>query len=51
MSALSLANYWHPIAMTSEIVAQPRRFMLLGEPIVAFGVESAMDEMADSRTG
>ncbi len=32
----SLGSYWHPIAMTSEIVAQPRRFMLLGEPIVAF---------------
>jgi phenylpropionate dioxygenase-like ring-hydroxylating dioxygenase large terminal subunit len=32
----SLGSYWHPIAMTSEIEEQPRRFMLLGEPVVAF---------------
>jgi len=36
----SLGSYWHPIAMTSEIGEQPRRFMLLGEPIVAFRDEN-----------
>jgi phenylpropionate dioxygenase-like ring-hydroxylating dioxygenase large terminal subunit len=32
----SMGSYWHPIAMAAEVVEQPRRFMLLGEPIVAF---------------
>lgn len=32
----SLGSYWHPIAMASEVVEQPRRFTLLGESIVAF---------------
>lgn len=32
----SMGSYWHPIAMSAEVVEQPRRFMLLGEPLVAF---------------
>jgi phenylpropionate dioxygenase-like ring-hydroxylating dioxygenase large terminal subunit len=32
----SMGSYWHPIALAAEVVAQPQRFMLLGEPIVAF---------------
>jgi phenylpropionate dioxygenase-like ring-hydroxylating dioxygenase large terminal subunit len=36
MSALSLANYWHPIAMSREVVEQPKSFTLLGERLVAF---------------
>jgi phenylpropionate dioxygenase-like ring-hydroxylating dioxygenase large terminal subunit len=32
----SMGSYWHPIAQAAEVVEQPRRFMLLGEPLVAF---------------
>ena len=32
----TLANFWHPIALASEVVEQPRPFKLLDEPIVAF---------------
>ncbi len=35
-AAPSMGSYWHPIALAAEVVAQPQRFMLLGEPIVAF---------------
>jgi len=33
---VTLANYWHPIASSDEVVEQPRPFRLLGEPLVAF---------------
>ena len=29
----SMGSYWHPIGVAAEVVEQPRRFMLLGEPI------------------
>ncbi len=32
----TLANYWHPIATSEEVVEQPRPFRLLGEQLVAF---------------
>ncbi len=32
----SLKNYWHPIALSHEVVEQPRPFTLLGEALVAF---------------
>ena len=36
MPNLSLTNYWHPIATSEEVVDQPKAFVLLGEPLVAF---------------
>jgi phenylpropionate dioxygenase-like ring-hydroxylating dioxygenase large terminal subunit len=36
MAALSLANYWHPIATVEEVSERPARFTLLGEQLVAF---------------
>jgi phenylpropionate dioxygenase-like ring-hydroxylating dioxygenase large terminal subunit len=36
VAALSLGNYWHPIATSKEVTAQPKQFTLLGERIVAF---------------
>jgi phenylpropionate dioxygenase-like ring-hydroxylating dioxygenase large terminal subunit len=32
----TLANYWHPVCATADVIEQPRRFTLLGEHIVAF---------------
>lgn len=34
--ALTLANYWHPIAPADEVTTAPRAFTLLGERIVVF---------------
>jgi phenylpropionate dioxygenase-like ring-hydroxylating dioxygenase large terminal subunit len=45
--APSLGSYWHPIAMASEVVEQPRRFTLLGEPIVAFRDEHGVAAFKD----
>ena len=35
-ATVTLANYWHPIATSDEVVDQPRSFRLLGEQVVAF---------------
>jgi phenylpropionate dioxygenase-like ring-hydroxylating dioxygenase large terminal subunit len=43
----SMGNYWHPIATAAEVVEQPRRFMLLGEPIVAFRDEQGVAAFKD----
>lgn len=32
----TLASHWHPIATVDEITEQPRRFLLLDQPLVAF---------------
>jgi phenylpropionate dioxygenase-like ring-hydroxylating dioxygenase large terminal subunit len=32
----TLANYWHPVAISYEVSDQPRSFKLLGVPIVLF---------------
>lgn len=32
----TLANYWHPVCATADVIEQPRRFTLLGEHIVAY---------------
>jgi phenylpropionate dioxygenase-like ring-hydroxylating dioxygenase large terminal subunit len=34
--AVTLANFWHPVALSSEVTEQPRQFELLGELIVMF---------------
>lgn len=43
----SLANYWHPIGMSTEIGQQPKPFKLLGEPIVAFRDEQGVAAFKD----
>lgn len=43
----SMGNYWHPIATVADVVEQPRRFMLLGEPIVAFRDEQGVAAFKD----
>ena len=43
----SMGSYWHPIALAAEVVEQPRRFMLLGEPIVAFRDEQGVAAFKD----
>lgn len=48
----SLANYWHPMALVSDVDEQPRRFTLLGEDLVAFrhgGEISAMRDLCVHR--
>jgi phenylpropionate dioxygenase-like ring-hydroxylating dioxygenase large terminal subunit len=43
----SLASYWHPIGLAADVTEQPRRFMLLGEPIVAFRDEQGVAAFKD----
>jgi len=48
----SLANYWYPIGLASDVDEQPRRFTLLGEDLVAFrhgGEISAMRDLCVHR--
>jgi len=33
---VTLANFWHPVALSAEVTEQPRQFELLGELIVMF---------------
>ena len=35
---VTLADFWHPIAESSDVTTQPRRFGLLGVDLVAFRV-------------
>jgi nitrite reductase/ring-hydroxylating ferredoxin subunit len=32
----TLAQYWHPIGTSEDVTGEPRRFLLLGEALVAF---------------
>ncbi|MBS1881355.1 MAG: aromatic ring-hydroxylating dioxygenase subunit alpha [Actinobacteria bacterium] len=36
VAAPTLANYWHPIAESSDLTEQPKRFQLLGTELVGF---------------
>ncbi len=36
MTKVTLANFWHPIAVADEVTEAPQQFTLLGEKIVAF---------------
>jgi phenylpropionate dioxygenase-like ring-hydroxylating dioxygenase large terminal subunit len=42
-----MGSYWHPLALAAEVVEQPRRFMLLGEPLVAFRDEHGVAVFKD----
>jgi len=43
----SLANYWHPIALASEVDERPKKFTLLGEDVVAFRDTGGVVAMRD----
>jgi phenylpropionate dioxygenase-like ring-hydroxylating dioxygenase large terminal subunit len=43
----SMGSYWHPIALAAEVAEQPRRFKLLGEPVVAFRDEHGVAVFKD----
>ncbi len=36
VAQVTLANFWHPVALSEEVTDQPKRFELLGEQIVMF---------------
>ncbi len=46
-NAPSMENFWHPLATSEEVTAQPKQFMLLGEKIVAFRDEAGVVAFKD----
>lgn len=45
--APSLAAYWHPIGRAEDVTDQPKAFMLLDEPIVAFRDDEGVASFKD----
>jgi phenylpropionate dioxygenase-like ring-hydroxylating dioxygenase large terminal subunit len=43
----TLANYWHPIARSEDVVEQPKQFELLSEKICAFRTEDGVSAFKD----
>ncbi len=43
----TLANYWHPIARSEDVVEQPRQFELLSEKICAFRTAEGVSAFKD----
>jgi phenylpropionate dioxygenase-like ring-hydroxylating dioxygenase large terminal subunit len=43
----TLANFWHPIAAAEDVTCEPRRFLLLGEELVAFRDEHGVAVFKD----
>jgi phenylpropionate dioxygenase-like ring-hydroxylating dioxygenase large terminal subunit len=41
------ARYWHPIARSDEVTDQPKRYVLLGEPLVAFRTSDGLGVLKD----
>jgi phenylpropionate dioxygenase-like ring-hydroxylating dioxygenase large terminal subunit len=41
------ARFWHPIALSGEVTERPRRFELLGEPLVAFRTADGLGVLKD----
>jgi phenylpropionate dioxygenase-like ring-hydroxylating dioxygenase large terminal subunit len=41
------ARYWHPIARSRDVTDRPRRYMLLGEPLVAFRTSDGLGVLKD----
>jgi phenylpropionate dioxygenase-like ring-hydroxylating dioxygenase large terminal subunit len=39
--------YWHPLAHETDVTSKPRRFMLLGEELVAFRTEAGVSVFKD----
>lgn len=46
-SAQALGSYWHPLATSEDVDAQPRRFSLLGDFVVAFRDENGVAVFRD----
>jgi nitrite reductase/ring-hydroxylating ferredoxin subunit len=42
-----LSQYWHPIAESSELTDQPRRYTLLDEKLVAFRTDQGVSVFKD----
>jgi phenylpropionate dioxygenase-like ring-hydroxylating dioxygenase large terminal subunit len=42
-----LSNFWHPIANSSDVIDQPKRFPLLGDFVVAFRDEQGVAAFRD----
>jgi phenylpropionate dioxygenase-like ring-hydroxylating dioxygenase large terminal subunit len=43
----TLANYWHPIGTSGDVTDEPRRFLLLGDALVAFRDEQGIAVFKD----
>src|SRR5581483_5206290 len=43
----TLANYWHPIARSEDVVEQPKQFELLGDKICAFRTVDGVSAFKD----
>jgi phenylpropionate dioxygenase-like ring-hydroxylating dioxygenase large terminal subunit len=43
----TLANFWHPIARSEDVVEQPRQFTLLDEKICAFRTDDGVSAFKD----
>jgi phenylpropionate dioxygenase-like ring-hydroxylating dioxygenase large terminal subunit len=43
----TLANYWHPIARSEDVVEQPKQFELLNEKICAFRTQHGVSAFKD----
>src|SRR5262245_28625285 len=46
-NSISMENFWHPIATSNEVTAQPRQFVLLGDKTVAFRDETGVTAFKD----
>jgi phenylpropionate dioxygenase-like ring-hydroxylating dioxygenase large terminal subunit len=44
---LALRRCWHPVARPAEVTAQPRKFLLLGEPWVLYRVDGSIVAFSD----
>lgn len=46
-NALTLENFWHPIATSAEVTDKPKQFKLLGDTVVAFRDEKGVAAFKD----
>jgi len=47
MVAMTLANFWHPVATSEEVTDQPKQFKLLGEVLAVFRDEQGVAAFKD----
>ncbi|MYE68365.1 MAG: Rieske 2Fe-2S domain-containing protein, partial [Acidimicrobiia bacterium] len=43
----ALRRYWHPVAVSADVTAEPRQVRLLGEPIVLYRDAAGPVALAD----
>jgi phenylpropionate dioxygenase-like ring-hydroxylating dioxygenase large terminal subunit len=46
-SGTTLANFWHPVALSDEVTEQPKQFQLLGETLAIFRDEQGVAAFKD----